>query len=46
MQTDTTEKGLEAHISDYLARENGYLVRENNVYNASVCLDTELLFNF
>lgn len=46
MQTDTTEKGLEAHISNYLSRQNGYILRDNNVYKAGVCLDTELLFQF
>lgn len=45
-QTDTTEKGLEAHISQYLVEENKYLLRENKVYNNVSCLDTELLFQF
>ena len=28
-QTDTTEKGLEAHISQYLVEQNKYVLREN-----------------
>ena len=31
MTTDTTEKGLEAHISQYFVEENNYLLRENKV---------------
>ena len=46
IQTDTTEKGLEAHISQYLVEENNYVLRENNAYNNVACLDTELLFQF
>lgn len=45
-QTDTTEKGLEVHIANYLANENGYLLRENSSYDNTVCLDKELLFQF
>lgn len=45
-QTDTTEKGLEFHIANYLANENGYLLRENSAYDNTVCLDKELLFQF
>ena len=45
-QTDTTEKGLEAHISQYLVEENKYLLRENKVYDNVSCLDNELLFQF
>ena len=33
MSTDTTEKGLESHISQYLVEENKYLLRENKAYN-------------
>jgi len=45
-QTDTTEKGLEAHISQYLVEENNYLLRENKVYDNVSCIDSELLFQF
>jgi len=45
-QTDTTEKGLEVHIANYLANENGYLLRENKAYDNVACLDSELLFEF
>ena len=45
-QTDTTEKGLEAHISQYLVEENKYLPRENKAYNNVSCLDAALLFQF
>jgi type I restriction enzyme R subunit len=45
-QTDTTEKGLETHISQYLVEENKYLLRENKVYDNVTCLDNELLFQF
>ena len=46
MSTDTTEKGLEAHISQYLVEENKYLLRENKAYNNITCLDSALLFQF
>jgi type I restriction enzyme R subunit len=45
-QTDTTEKGLEAHISQYLVEENMYLLRENKAYNNVSCMDSALLFQF
>jgi type I restriction enzyme R subunit len=45
-QTDTTEKGLEAYISQFLVDENKYLIRDNNVYDNVSCLDKELLFQF
>jgi type I restriction enzyme R subunit len=45
-QTDTTEKGLEVHITQYLVDENEYILRENKQYNNVDCLDTELLFEF
>lgn len=45
-QTDTTEKGLENHIAQYLVNENGYLLRENTAYDNAACLDSELLFEF
>ena len=46
MQTDTTEKGLEAHIAQYLVEENKYLLRQNKAYNNVSCMDSELLFQF
>jgi type I restriction enzyme R subunit len=46
MSTDTTEKGLEAHISEYLAASNGYISRSSAAYDATACLDRELLFQF
>ncbi|RKF30221.1 DEAD/DEAH box helicase [Sphingobacterium siyangense] len=45
-QTDTTEKGLEAHISQYLVEQNKYVLRENKAYDNVSCLDNELLFQF
>ena len=45
-QTDTSEKGLEAHISNYLSTDNNYLLRENKAYDNVACLDKELLFQF
>jgi type I restriction enzyme R subunit len=45
-QTDTTEKGLEAHIAHYLSNENGFLLRANTDYDNVACLDKELLFQF
>lgn len=46
MSTDTTEKGLESHISQYLADVNQYLLRENKSYDNVSCIDSELLFQF
>lgn len=46
MSTDTTEKGLEAHIAQFLVEENKYLLRENKAYNKVFCIDSELLFRF
>ena len=45
-QTNTTEKGLEAHISRYLVDENNYLLRENKSYDNVSCIDRDLLFQF
>ena len=45
-QTDTTEKGLEAHIAHYLVEESHFLLRENKAYDNVACLDTALLFEF
>jgi len=46
MSTDTTEKGLEVHISQYLVDENKYALRENKAYNNVSCFDEMLLFQF
>src|SRR5690606_33332013 len=46
MTTDTTEKGLETHIAQYLVNENGYLLRENTAYDNVACLDSALLCEF
>lgn len=46
MSTDTTEKGLEAHITHYLVEHNNYVLRENKVYDNVNCMDSELLFEF
>ncbi|WP_165021112.1 type I restriction endonuclease subunit R [Dysgonomonas sp. ZJ279] len=46
MSTDTTEKGFEAHIAEYLVEENGYLLRQNTQYDNVACLDKEMLFQF
>ena len=45
-QTDTIEKGLEAHIAQYLVDENEYVQRENKSYDNVNCIDSELLFQF
>ena len=44
--TDTTEKGFEAHIAQFLVEENKYILRENKSYNNVSCIDSELLFQF
>lgn len=44
--TNTTEKGLEAHITHYLVTENDYILRGTNDYNNVSCLDEALLFDF
>ena len=44
--TDTTEKGLESHITNYLVDENNYVQRESKDYNNVSCLDEEILFQF
>lgn len=46
MSTDTTEKGLESHITQYLVEQNNYVLRANNVYDNINCIDSELLFQF
>ena len=45
-QTDTTEKGLENHIAQYLVNENGYILRENTSYDNKDWLDEDVLFQF
>ncbi|OQC34922.1 MAG: Type-1 restriction enzyme R protein [Bacteroidetes bacterium ADurb.Bin057] len=44
--TDTTEKGLEAHITQYLCLVNGFEERHFDQYNRTECVDEELLFKF
>ena len=44
--TDTKEKGLEAHIAQYLVEKNNYVFRDNKAYNNVSCIDSELLFQF
>lgn len=46
MTTDTTEKGLEAHITQYLCLVNGFEERHFCQYNRTDCFDEELLFKF
>lgn len=44
--TDTTENGLEAHITQHLCLVNGFEERHFDQYNRSECVDEELLFQF
>ncbi|MBS1776599.1 MAG: type I restriction endonuclease subunit R [Bacteroidetes bacterium] len=46
MKTDTSEKGLEAHITQYLCLVNGFEERHFSNYNRVDCIDEDLLFNF
>lgn len=49
MKTDTTEKGLETLISDYLCHTstgNSFVLRQHSQYNRTECMDEELLFSF
>ena len=46
MNTDTTEKGLETHITQHLYLENAFEERYFSQYNRTDCLDEELLFQF
>lgn len=46
MKTDTTEKGLEAHITLHLCLVNAFEERNSNDYNRIDCVDEDLLFNF
>ena len=44
--TNTTEKGLESHITQHLNLENGFKERQKENYNRIECIDEELLFKF
>lgn len=44
--TDTSEKGLEAHITQHLCLVNGFEERHFDQYNRTECVDEELLFQF
>lgn len=49
MKTDTSEKGLETLISDYLCDTttgNSFMLRQHPQYNRTECVDEELLFSF
>lgn len=46
MKTDTTEKGLEAHITQHLCLVNAFEERHYNNYNRTDCVDGDVLFNF
>ena len=46
MKTDTTEKGLEAHITKHLCLVNSFEERHFSHYNRVDCVDEDLLFNF
>ncbi|MBU2651728.1 MAG: DEAD/DEAH box helicase family protein [Bacteroidetes bacterium] len=46
MKTDTTEKGLEAHITQHLCLVNAFEERHHSQYNRVDCVDEDLLFNF
>ncbi len=46
MKTDTTEKGLEAHITLHLCLVNAFEERHHSQYNRLDCVDEDLLFNF
>jgi len=44
--TDTTEKGLEAHITQHLSSVNAFAERHFSQYNRIECVDEESLFSF
>lgn len=46
MSTDTSEKGLEAHITQHLCLVNGFEERHFEQYNRTDCVDEEILFKF
>jgi hypothetical protein len=45
-QTNTSEKGFETLITDYLVTQNQYVLRQNKDYDNVACLDTAMLFEF
>lgn len=46
MTTDTTEKGLEAHITRHLCLVSAFEERHHSQYNRMDCVDEDLLFYF
>ena len=49
MKTDTSEKGLETLITNYLcdtATGNSFVLRQHPQYNRTECVDEDLLFDF
>jgi len=46
MTTDTTEKGFEQHITQYLCLVNGFYESHYSGYNQTECVDERLLFDF
>ena len=46
MKTDTTEKGLESHITQHLCLVNAFEERNFEHYNRVDCVDEDLLFKF
>jgi len=46
MKTDTTEKGLEAHITQHLCLVNAFEERHFGQFNRVDCVDEDLLFSF
>ena len=44
--TNTSEKGLEAHITQHLCLVNGFEERHFDQFNRTECVDEELLFKF
>ena len=46
MNTDTTERGLETHITQHLCLVNSFQERHHSQYSRADCLDEELLFKF
>lgn len=46
MKTNTTEKGLEQHITQHLCLVNAFEERHFSQYNRTDCIDEDVLFNF
>ncbi len=46
MTTDTTEKGMEQHITQHLCFINGFCEGHFSTYNRAECVDEDLLFQF